>query len=200
MSIHQEHFGRKFYQDKKTGYWISCDYSKERPRVRAHQWVWLNHFKIIPKGYHIHHRNEDKSDNRIENLEMIERARHLSHHMNCPLRKAKSKEMADKYRHLTKEWHASKEGHEWHKAHGVLGWINRKPIKMTCKVCQKEYETKVLHQDFCTNACKSQWRRNNKLDDIDKICPICKKGYRSSKYSRSKTCSKKCGGDLRRSL
>ena len=71
MSTHQEHFGRKFYLDKSTGYWISTDYSKQRPRVRAHQWVWINHYSIIPKGYHIHHRNDDKSDNRIENLRIL---------------------------------------------------------------------------------------------------------------------------------
>ena len=191
------YFGRKFYLDKSTGYWISTDYSKQRPRVRAHQWVWINHYSIIPKGYHIHHRNDDKSDNRIENLELIERSRHLKHHMNLPQRKATSKKMADTYRHLTKEWHSSKEGHEWHKAHGLMSWVNRKPIKIICKICFKETETKTYHQEFCSNSCKSKWRRQSGLDNIEKTCMCCSKSFIANKYAKNKTCSKTCGGKIR---
>jgi hypothetical protein len=192
MSTHQEHFGKKFYKDIKTGYWISTT----SPRIRAHQWVWLNYHKLIPKGYHIHHLNNDKSDNNIENLELIRASRHMSHHMQDPKRKLKAKEMADKYRHLTKEWHASPEGIKWHRAHGLLSWITRNPIQITCKMCSKETQTKTYHQEFCSNACKSKWRRANKIDDIDKTCPACQKQYRTSKYSRSKTCGRACGKKL----
>lgn len=189
MSNHQEHFGRKFYLDKKKGYWISTDY----PRIRAHQWVWLSIHKVIPKGYHIHHVNDNKSDNRIENLEMIKAARHLSYHMQDPLRKAKASEMANKYRHLTKEWHASEEGREWHKAHGLMTWVNRKPINIICKICEKESKTKTYHQEFCSNACKSKWRRASGLDNVSRKCPICYKEFTCNKYTDTKTCSRQCG-------
>lgn len=106
MIDHQIHFERKFYQDKKTGYWISTDH----PRIRAHQWIWIKIHGVIPKGYHIHHKNENKSDNRIENLELIERSRHMSHHMSQPERKEKSRKNLEKIRFKASAWHKSEEG------------------------------------------------------------------------------------------
>lgn len=120
--------------------------------------------------------------------------------MQDPVRKQKAREMAAKYRDLTKEWHASPAGLAWHKAHGLMTWVTRKPINITCKVCDKQSDTKTYHQEFCSNACKSMWRRKNKLDDIDKTCPVCEKQYRSSKYSRSKTCGRSCGKNVNKHI
>jgi len=188
MLNHQIHFGRKFYQDKQKGYWFSTD----APRIYAHRWVWMNIHGNIPKGYHIHHRNEDKSDNRIENLELIEKSRHSSHRMQDPERKRQAALTCEKIRPLTKEWHGSEEGIAWHRAHGILTWINKKPIKMACKQCGNEYITKTYHQGFCSNACKSKWRRASGVDDIDKICLRCGMNFKNNKYNKQKYCSHKC--------
>lgn len=64
---HEIYFERKFYLDNKTGYWISCI----RPTIRAHTWVWKQHHGYLPKGFHVHHIDENKSNNNIENLELI---------------------------------------------------------------------------------------------------------------------------------
>lgn len=205
MSSHQEHFGRKFYQDKKTGYWISCDYSKNLPRCRAHQWVWFNHYGKPPKSYHLHHINDDKSDNRIDNLELMKGSRHLSIHMIKqmldPIRKQKARENCDKIRPLTKAWHASEEGRAWHKFHAIkINFGNGELHKYECQHCLEKYQSKLIAEGrtrFCSNACKSAWRRKNKLDNIEKTCLECKVIFMSNKYSKSKTCSLSCGAKQR---
>lgn len=200
MSTHQEHFGRKFFCDKKTNYWMSTT----SPRIRAHQWVWINHHGNPPKGYHIHHRNNDKSDNRIENLELIHGARHLSyhmvHHMSDPIKKNKQKEHIEKIRPLTKAWHASDEGKAWHRYHALKNnFGNWEPKEYDCQQCGTKYFSKQIskkHTKFCSNKCKSKWRRHSKIDDVEKQCVYCKKIFTCNKYSKYIGCG--CGRGRKR--
>lgn len=189
MELHQIHFGRKFYLDKKKGYWISTDY----PRIRAHRWVWIKTHGIIPKGYHIHHKNEDKSDNRIENLELIERSRHLSHHYTEENR-IRSRLLVEKIRPLTKAWHGSPEGKAWHKHHALKCKFGKwDPGKYICQFCNKEYESrKKTRALFCSNACKSAWRRKSGLDNIKNKCLNCHNDFTKNRYAKIKFCSRSC--------
>jgi hypothetical protein len=160
---YQMHFGKKFYLDKQKGYWISTTC----PRIRAHVWVWKYHHGEIEKGFHIHHKDEDKSNNNIENLEKISCSKHLSLHMNKEENIKRATEQANKVRHLTKIWHASDEGREWHIKHGLKTWIDRKSFKIKCLMCKKEIETKTYHQKFCHQNCKAKYARRLLKSKID---------------------------------
>lgn len=46
-----------------------------------HRLIWERESGSIPKGYLVHHRNGDGTDNRIENLELISRADHCALHL-----------------------------------------------------------------------------------------------------------------------
>jgi hypothetical protein len=185
---HQYYNGKKFYQDKKTGYWIST----ACPKIRAHVWVWKSNHGDIEKGLHIHHKDGDKSNNLIENLECITVKEHFSKH-RCEERDALNLIHVENIRPLTKEWHASEEGLEWHKKHGIKTWEERNSFTITCKKCGKIAETKTFHQDFCSNACKSSWRRKEGLDNEERECVMCQTKFKANKYAKTRCCSRKCG-------
>lgn len=60
--------GIKFTPSHRGGYWRST--SRDR-NVFLHTYVWEKANGPVPAGCGIHHRNGDKGDNRIENLEML---------------------------------------------------------------------------------------------------------------------------------
>lgn len=68
---HQYYDGKKFtlrphgYYELTTG-----------NRTLMHRYVWESKYGVIPCGWDIHHINEDKSDNRIDNLECLPKSEH----------------------------------------------------------------------------------------------------------------------------
>lgn len=190
--VHQFHSGKKFYQDRKTGYWIST----ACPKIRAHVWVWKYHFGAVKKGCHIHHSDGNKSNNDINNLEELTVKEHVARH-ESPERKAANLALVDKIRPLTKAWHGSQEGLEWHRQHGLKTWEDRQPFAIVCLQCGSPTTTKTFHQDFCSNSCKSAWRRKEGMDNEERKCQICQTKFTVNKYAKTRCCSRACGHILR---
>jgi len=44
------------------------------------RWVWQQSNGPLPPGYHVHHRNADPSDDRLENLQAMPASEHLRVH------------------------------------------------------------------------------------------------------------------------
>lgn len=188
---HQYHYGKKFYLDKKTGYWISTT----APRIRAHVHVWNFFYGTIPKGFHIHHIDENKSNNDISNLTMITAKDHISYHSKKTENVERSRRWCKIIRPLTKDWHASEKGRKWHIEHAKkYNFGNWEKITYNCDQCHKTFESKKRSNTrFCCNACKSKWRRDQKIDHIEYICEVCNIKFKACKYKPSKTCGFKCG-------
>jgi hypothetical protein len=51
-----------------------------------HVLVWEAHYGPVPPGMEVHHRNENKLDNRIENLVVLTRLSHKRIHSGCVYR------------------------------------------------------------------------------------------------------------------
>ena len=172
--------------------------STDSPRIRAHQWVWINIHGEIPKGYHIHHKDGNKSNNLIENLLLIRPLQHVNLHMTDE-RRERQREQMEKIRPLTKEWHASEEGRAWHRLHAIQGKFGKNErIEYKCQQCGKPYHSsKLSNAKFCSNPCKSKWRRDHKLDHIERSCIQCSKMFNCNRYAKNITCGKYCAARYR---
>ncbi len=53
---------------------------KDGMAVRAHGVWWLHYREPAPEGMDIHHKNGDRTDDRIANLELIDHYEHSMHH------------------------------------------------------------------------------------------------------------------------
>ena len=69
------------------GYYVFTIPAKFSPsgkptHMLIHRWNWIQANGPIPEGYHIHHKDENKLNNSLDNLEMISSADHTSLHMD----------------------------------------------------------------------------------------------------------------------
>jgi len=71
------------YIDKRGYFWV---YRPDCPRAyrngyvkRYHAVLWLNGFSV-PTDKDVHHKNKDRLDDRLENLEVIDRSSHAKEH------------------------------------------------------------------------------------------------------------------------
>lgn len=197
--------GVRFCRGERTGYYLSSQYFNGK-RKRLHRYVWECSNGDIPEGHDIHHIDENKYNNSLENLELIMNKEHGRLHGKLlrlnPERLKKAREnLINRAVPKAVQWHKSDAGKKWHKEHGKNTWLNRMPISYICGMCGKSFESLKVYgcneNTFCSNNCKSKWRRQQGLDNIEKTCFICDKKYNINKYSRTKTCSPECGRRLK---
>src|SRR3990167_2408703 len=197
--------GQKTVVFKGITYYLYPDSKRRSDRVyfsrqgkRLHRSVWEDAYGPIPEGQVIHHKNHDTLDNRLENLELVGRSEHARYH-NQPGRRTWDLAHLGRIRPLAAAWHSSPEGIAWHQQHGREVAASRVPVVAICQSCGKTYKT--IHPSFgrfCSNNCKSAWRRNSGIDDEQRVCPGCGQPFTVNRYARAQTCSRQCGAILRR--
>lgn len=184
--------GYKFTRDESTGY-HRCN----AIRKRLHQYVWERSNGKIEKGYHIHHIDGDKKNNALDNLELMHGSKHISLHQSQLTEEQlliKKVNFEEKARPKAIEWHKSEEGREWHKEH----YLNTKDKlykkgMFKCEQCNNDFEaTDNGVNRFCSNKCKSKWRRDSGIDDVVRRCEYCGDDFEVNKYKKRTTCSRSC--------
>lgn len=187
--------GIYFYKETNSGYYLGNVRIPNRKRkypMRLHNYIWQKYNGEIPKGYHVHHIDENKDNNDISNLELLKAFDHLSLHAYEKSDLARNN-MLTVVQPYAAKWHGSKAGKKFHvehyKKYTEEKWM--KPITKICSVCGKEYTTNqasATKSKYCSNNCKSAARRKSGIDNISCICPICHKTYTKNKYSKSTVC------------
>jgi hypothetical protein len=162
-----------------------------------HRYVWEKFNGPIPEGYVIHHKDRDTTNNALENLECITTEQHHSEHSDERSAFSSSEQQIshlDAIRELTKEWHASDEGRQWHSAHAKSAWAGRTPTTKKCKCCGEAFDTLTpTRADYCGGTCYARhWRSINKPKTaIDTTCAFC--GARFTATQRTQRyCSESC--------
>ena len=162
--------------------------------VTLHVYKYTCEVGPIPKGFHVHHKDENTLNNDIENLECIDGKKHMSQHMSTEKRKAQSRKVLNEIaRPAAILWHKSEASTEWHKKH-VYESLFATTIKAICEECGIEFETKAKRTGknyFC--CTKHQWRHTARVQrervnqNIESKCPTCGESVTGQKY-----CSFEC--------
>lgn len=180
--------GRKYYRNTELG--------------DLHRYVWKKYHGDIPKGYDIHHKDRNTDNNDISNLMMLSVHDHHKLHSELLTKDERLARAINVQKNAEPEaikWHKSKKGREWHKKHYEL---TRNAMHMkkefVCVECGKRFIAEDTGQNkFCSNKCKSRWRRDNHLDDVIRTCVVCGKKFKTNKYKHTECCSKSCAAKLR---
>ena len=189
--------GLTFCRDEKTGYYLNSTIHK-----RLHRYVYERENGPIQPGFHVHHKDHDRGNNEPENLELLSAKDHSNRHreeMPDELREWYRENMLKSAIPKAKAWHKSGDGREWHKQHydSVRSVIHREG-DMVCKQCGKLYQGIVNGKNaFCSNVCKSAWRRKEGIDNVERECTICGRTFTANKYSETVCCSRSCAMRLR---
>jgi len=152
------YFGKNFYK-QTNGYWSNKTWFPNDKRYftyLAHRWVWENINGLIPIGMEIHHKDKDKSNNEIDNLEMVSRAEHQTIH-------AKEQSQIDQLNKVRPiAWLKSEEGRKAVSDKGKQVWKDRKPHIIICQHCGVQKEFKRWAR-FCCKSCCMKWRHRQGL-------------------------------------
>ena len=198
--IEVKYFNGVKFTKQKTGYYTVKINGKT---MLLHRYIWEYYNGIIPDGYVVHHKDEDKENNDISNLECLPNEKHSTYHgtHKSPERLKRDSENLVEARKKAAEWHRSEAGRECSRrtAKRLIEQGKWNPTTLyTCENCGKQFigvKRKAKHK-FCSGACEQYFRRHNGLNDEKRVCVICGKEFITDRYGKAKTCSRSCGMKL----
>lgn len=190
------------YPDSKNwadrAYFTPPIYARKRGVRRLHEELWIAANGSIPDGHDIHHADGDSLNNDIANLICLTVADHQALHVD---------DRSGHYRAPTSaaiaaaaRWHRSEQGREWHSQHLKQRWEGHEARPVECERCRTVFQTRKMGSAarFCSNACKSAWRRESGADAERRACAVCGTEFATNRYSKARTCSRVCAQRSRR--
>lgn len=179
--------------------WVRID--GKLVKTYLHRYIWYLANGEIPTGYCVHHIDGNHNNNTLANLTLMLADEHEKLHIekygDCTwqkIRKGLKKAQAKAI-----EWHKSEEGQDWHRKNGENLWKDKPMVEYICQVCGRTFESNSQHAPkFCSNNCKSKWRRMSGADNEERVCVVCGAKFTVNKYSKTLCCSRECSAVYRR--
>lgn len=183
-------FGHKWTK-KPSGYYQSTT-NIDGKRRWLHQYTWSFEYGKQKKGWHVHHKDENKDNNDISNLEHISASEHSLHHgeFTEERKEAARINLAENARPKAAEWHRSEEGRRWHSEQAKKNKNWEKKYKKECKYCKKEFEGHI-NRKYCSRKCEWKYMAEDvKNYKFNNVCKICKTEFMW--FQEKNTCSWEC--------
>jgi hypothetical protein len=160
-----------------------------------HREIWKFYKGPIPEGHHIHHQDENTSNNTIENFECLPPEEHHERHPHKTWRhKGLLRAHLRNIQGAATDWHKTPDGKRWHSEHRKRLWEERNPHQtITCQQCGEIKTIRGLQPTkYCSGKCSAKARRQSGLDDADFTCECCGITFRRNRFQKPRFCSGKC--------
>lgn len=161
-------------------------------RKFLHRAVWEDAHGPIPAGFHIHHKDGNRDNNSIENLEAVDGSDHLSAHHKGHTRRPDEAIAAQAI------WRETAEGKSFLAEMGRRNHhYMRNDGQFVCQCCGKKFVAQITGGNrFCSAKCKAKQRRIDGTDLVPATCKVCEKEFMADRFRPQKTCSRSCGRKL----
>lgn len=148
------HNGRKFTL-LSTGYFL--DNNKKAGERLLHRIIWEENVGPIPSDFDVHHRDGNRINNAIENLELKHHSSHIREHMVLAIKRDPElgKRLTDQLlasHHLCHDWLQTGSGKQWARNH--LARLREKTKSYVCAHCGINFQASVIaRHKFCSIKC-----------------------------------------------
>ena len=164
-------------------------------RKYCHRLIWTEDVGPIPEGFDIHHKDGNKLNNLLNNLECLSKSDHMKlHAIETSERRSRCMSKNSDKLHA---WLKTERGIEFLSEKAKKEWDIREERDFTCSFCQKPFKAKHTSEvKFCGDNCVARARRASGVDNEERTCCICSKPFIINRYQLTKTCSKPCRAKL----
>lgn len=149
--------GKRYYKSNK-GFYYRLQFSDKARYLHRDVWEYYN--GTIPARHIIHHKDKNKNNNHIDNLECLTYTQHSQRHEDI----YKNQVFSEKCLRKAAEWHRSEEGRASHRRAARKYWPEW--VERTCEVCGKKFMQKNQGPKAiartCNHSCAGTLRNRNR--------------------------------------